>query len=346
MPRLALILLALMLVLKLKAGEPENAHDVPAGGEAGAPTVRAAPPHDLSGRGLLDLRDPMPFAGLHLQLPIDTLQHMSAGEGKLEVAASWANSFILAKTFVVDAETYRLSLGGWYALLDDLYVGAELPVHARDSGVLDPLIDGVHNTLSFGDGDRSKRDRNEYEISIQDPSGGTHELDRGIGFGDFVLKAHWNVHPGAKWYPAVSIEGLLGLPTSTNGFGSSGVDVGFAIGFSKNFFDWFYLYAALGGTYFTDSSTQGIHYEREGYQAVVGAEIELVKSISLVLQSMNYSPLLDRPSPLNKKRNYVAGGLKVEYLKGYTFEISVVENLHPFTSSADIGLSTSFGFRF
>ncbi len=86
--------------------------------------------------------------------------------------------------------------------------------------------------------------------------------------------------------------------------------MGLALGFSKSVFDGLYLYAVLGGTYFTDSTTQGIHYEREGYQAVVGAEIELGKRVSLILQSMNYTPLLDRPVLLSRKRNYLVGGLK------------------------------------
>ncbi len=161
----------------------------------------------------------MPFAGLHLQLPLDTLEVMNAGQGKFELSLNWANSFLHEDTFVIDAETYRLTLGGWYALADDFYVGAEIPVHARDSGVLDPVIDGFHDAFNFGDGDRSMRGRNEYEISIHEPGGAVAELDRGVGLGDMVLKSHWNVHSGACWYPAVSLEGLMALPTSANDFG-------------------------------------------------------------------------------------------------------------------------------
>lgn len=352
MLRLAIFLSVSIFALGLGAAMAQHSWQEPgtqpalAEAESREPGAGDASPRDLSGRGLLDLRDPMPFAGLHLQLPLDTLEVMNAGQGKFELSLSWANSFLLEDTFVVDAETYRLTFGGWYALSDDFYVGAEVPVHARDSGVLDPVIDSFHNAFNFGEGDRSLRGRNEYEISIHEPGGAVAELDRGVGLGDLVLKSHWNVHPGARWYPAVSLEGLMGLPTSTSDFGSSGVDVGLALGFSKNVFDGLYLYAVLGGTYFTDSTTQGIHYEREGYQAVVGAEINLGKRVSLVLQSMNYTPLLERPTLLNRKRNYVAGGLKVEYLDGFTLDLSIVENLYPFTSSADIGLATNLGFKF
>jgi len=304
------------------------------------------PPRDLPGRGLFDLRDPMPLAELHLQLPIDLLEVYKAGDGKIELTASWGNSFILEKSFLVDAETVSVGLGGWYAPLDDLYLGAELPVHYRDGGILDPTIDLVHDAFGFGEGNRDERCRNEYEISITDLDGDRIELDRGAGLGDSTLKVHWNVHPGEKWYPAVAIQGLVSFPTSTKGFGSSGVDLGMTIAFSKRVLDPLCLYAVLGGTYLTDSTTAGLRYERETYQAVAGAEIAITRRLSFIIQTMNFTPLLERPAPLNRKRNYVAGGLKWEYLEGFTVEFSLIENYNPFTSSADLGLAGGFGFRF
>ncbi len=303
-------------------------------------------PPDLSGRGLLDLQDTSPFALLHLQLPVDTLEVLEEGRGKFEFNVSWANSFAIEDTFLVDAETYRLTLGGWYALVNDVYVGASIPIHARGSGVLDGLIDSIHDTFHFGDGNRSLRGRNEYEISVREPNGHVHELDRGLGLGDFVLKAHWNVHPGGRWLPAVSIEGLMGLPTSTAGFGSSGVDVGLAVSFYKTMLERLHFYAVLGGTYFTDSRTQGLRYEKEGYQAVVGTELAVGNRFSLILQYMTFTPLLEAPAPLNRKRNYVAGGLKWEFVDDCSLELSIVENLYPFSSSADVGFATGFSFRF
>ena len=59
---------------------------------------------------------------------------------------------------------------------------------------------------------------------------------------------------------------------------------------------------------------------------------------------MSYSALLREPSPLDKHRNYIAGGIKWEFVEGYTFEFSVIENLAPFENSSDISFSLGFDF--
>lgn len=303
------------------------------------------PPENLSGRGLFNFKDPSAFALLHLQLPVDTLEYIQEGRGKVDLGFHWANNFVLGDTFVIDAETYIATVGGWYALHREFYIGAEIPVLARGSGILDPLIDEVHETFHFGDGQRSERGTNDYNISIQQPGGETARLDQGFGLGDIVLKTHWNLNDGGKWFPAVSLQGLMSLPTSTKGFGSSGMDVGLAVSFYKTFWKRFHLYAVLGGTYLTDSKTEGIRYERETNQAVVGAEVRVGSEVSIIVQYMSFSPLLRSPTPLNRTRNYVTGGIKWEFMPGSALELGVVENLYPFTSSSDIALSAGLSFR-
>src|SRR5687767_14607330 len=117
--------------------------------EPDAASPPPARPENMSGRGLFNLRDPSALALLHLQLPVDTLELIEEGHGKLDLGFHWANSFVLDNTFVIDAETYVVSLGGWYALRREFYIGAEIPVLARGSGILDPLIDAVHETFHF-----------------------------------------------------------------------------------------------------------------------------------------------------------------------------------------------------
>ncbi|MBI4602069.1 MAG: DUF3187 family protein [Planctomycetes bacterium] len=313
--------------------------------DTGVPATAPAVPDNLTGRGLLDLPDPFPLAVLHLQLPVNTLEVLEEGQGRIEPHFNWANNYGLEDEFTIDAETYRYELGGWYALRSDFYLGAALPLLARDGGVLDSVVDGFHDAFGLTDGRRSLRPRNGYEIAIQDEDGGVHRLDRGAGLGDLVLKLHWNVHPGDRWFPAVAIEGLSSLPTSTAGFGSSGADFGMTVSFSKTFLRDLHLYAVLGSTYLTDTRTEGIRYEKHGFQYTLGIEWSVIRSFSLVFQAAGFSPLLRSPSPLNRSRSYVAFGLKWEFLKGMALELSAIENLvPPFESSADIALSTGFSF--
>ena len=272
------------------------------------PFVDAYPPtvDNLSGRGPLDLLDPFPLAQLHLQLPVNTLRVLKEGDGRFEWNVRWANNFVLEDDVIVDAETYSLDLGGWYAIRSDFYVGASISVLARESGVLDGFIDGFHDAFGLGDGRRDRRPKDSYLIAVTDDNGTTQNLDRGIGLGDLVLKAHWNVNLGDRWMPAVALEAFVSLPTSTRGFGSSGVDLGMSVSFYKTVYEDFHIYAVLGGSLFTNSRTEGLKYEKSVLQATLGAEYALLEDLSLVVQHMNYSALLQEPSPLDKRRNYIA----------------------------------------
>lgn len=323
------------------------ANSVPPNEDA-SPFTDAYPPtvDNLSGRGLFNLLDPFPLAVLHLQLPVNTLRILEEDQGRFEVNFHWANNYVLEDNVTIDAETYTLELGGWYALRSDFYVGASISLLARDGGVLDGFVDGFHDTFGLSDADRSKRSNNAYEISIIDDQGETRSLDRGIGAGDFVLRTHWNVSPGDKWFPAVAIEAFMTLPTSTNGFGSSAPDLGMTVSFYKTIYEDLHLYAVLGGTLITNTRVEGIKYRKSVLQATVGIEYVLLDDLSIIAQHMSYSGLLDNPSPLDKHRNYIAGGIKWEFVEGYTLEFSVVENLHPFENSSDIAFNLGFQFTF
>ena len=314
---------------------------------AKATTLKSAldPFRNLSGRGLLEIRDPFPLSVLHLQLPINNLELIEESDGKFEVNVSWANTFAVSDTVVVDAETYRLELSGWYAVRSDFYIGAGIPILARGGGILDPLVAGFHKAFNLTPGGRDQRPNNDFEISIQDGNQ-KRTLDSGVGVGDFFLKGHWNVTSGDACLPAVSLDGLVSLPTSTAGFGSSGVDLGIALASYKTLLNFCHLYAVLGLTYLTDPKTEGLSYQKVGNQGVVGIEFSFTKRFSLVLQAMSFSPLLEHPSPLDKVRNYLAGGVKWEFAEGCELELSILENISPFTNSADVAFNAGFAFHF
>ncbi len=307
---------------------------------------------DLTGRGLIELRDPFPLAVLHVGLPVSTLEVLESEQGKFEFAFNWANNFAedssssTNEAVLVDAETYRLQLDGWYALDDDFYVGASISIHARGNGILDGLVKGFHESFGLDDGGRDDQAKDDYTILVVDSAGREVELDRGVGLGDLVLKTHWNVSRGDRWYPAVSVETLISLPTSTKGFGNDGIDVGVAFSFYKTFIKQLHLYAVVGAAYYADSKTEGLRYERFNYQAVLGIEYAVTEDVSVIVQSLHYSPLLKEPRVLNKGRNYIAAGVKWEFVESMQFEFSIVENIAPFDNSADIAFNIGFGFTF
>ncbi|MBI4584871.1 MAG: DUF3187 family protein [Planctomycetes bacterium] len=301
---------------------------------------------NLSGRGVLDLQDPFPISIFHLQLPTDTLELLDAHQTKLGLSFNWANHFARDDSFVVDAETYRLRLEGWYALREDFYLGADISLIGRGDGILDPAVDLVHHAFKFGEGSRDTRPRNQYDITIFDEDSIPRRIRSGIGNGDLSVKAHWILNGGETWLPAVALDGIVGLPTSTPGFGSRSIDFGIAVSAYKSIFDFIYLYGVLGGTYLTDPTTAGLEFKKVNYQGTLGVEIALLKRLSLIGQVMYFSPLLEEPHSLNKGRNYLAGGLKWQVLAPWELELSVVENIQPFNNSADIAFSLGFTSKF
>lgn len=274
---------------------------------------------------------------------------MEEGDGDIDVKVQWANTFATdedetLKPFVVDAETVRLELGGFYALRDDFYIGAEAALVFRGDGILDYTIDGFHDAFDLGNGGRDLRPTDEYEIFVMDETGNRDELDEGLGLADLVLKAHWNVTEGDRLLPAVALQGFLGLPTSTEGFGTDGLDIGVSISFYKNLFDSVFVYGSLGGVILTEPKIEGFEFEKFNLQTSVGGEWAIVDDFSIVVQYMYYSGLLEFPRELNRSRHYVAGGFKWEIVEDVDLGFSVIENLAPFSNSADIVGHLGLGF--
>ena len=305
---------------------PENFHDVAFGHG------------NLDGRGLLDFQDSFPLALLHLQMPLSTPGTIEPGKTRGAVDFFWGSSTGVDRTriYAVDAETYKLSFGAWHALRSDVYVGAELSVMARGRGILDPVITDFHQITGAGAGDTARVSPNSYDVFVTDNRGRRHELDQGFGLGDLNLKALWIINEGDRWLPSVSSQIFLALPTSSTGFGTDGLDLGIALTASKQILEFFYLHFTLAGTYLTDPEVEGAEFRQTNFAAAVGGEIVVLRSLSLIIQAMRYSPLLDDTPKLDDARKYIAGGFKWALNDTVVFEFTAIENFDNFENSSDI----------
>ncbi len=306
------------------------------------------PPENLDGRGLLHLQDVFPLAILHLQIPTNTLEILPKGGWKIRTGVNWSNTFAFEDQeadFIVDAETFQVEFGGWYALAPDFYLGAGFSIISRGAGILDPVVEGFHDAFGFSDGGRGDFPTNSYAISVTD-GGSTHLLESGTGAGDVILKSHWILNRGNSWFPAAAVQLFAGLPTSTAGFGSNGLDLGASLSLYKTVLKIVHLYGIIGGTYLTDPEVEHLRFERVNYTATGGVEVAIFKSFSMVFQASYYSPLLRSPAVLDQSRNYLAAGFKWEVVKRVQVELSLLENLAPFNNSADLGIFLGFDFRF
>ena len=331
------------------AGQGQNVDAEAASAEAAAQERApgsSGPYDDRMGRGLVDFRDPFPLAKLHLQIPTATPPGLAPGRGAALVQFDWANSFSEQRTSLIDAETYTLRYGYWHALHRDFYVGVETAIEARDSGILDELIDGFHNAFAIGAARRASHPDN-YRITLREDTGSLSDFDRGVGLGNTVLKAHWIFTEGKKWWPTVSVQALLSLPTSTSGFGGRSVDLGAALLAQKRVLDRLYLYGIVGGTYLPDRRTKGLRYMQFNYQVSAGIEfVPWWEPLSLVGQYVYYSPLLSDTARLDQPRQYFGAAVKYQVHPSAHLTLGMFENLPPLHVSADLALTLGFELRF
>ncbi len=306
------------------------------------------PPDNLNGRGLLNLQDVFPLAALHLQIPTNTLEILPENGWKLRIGFNWSNTFAVedeVADFVVDAETFQLEIGGWYAVWSDFYIGAGFSILTRGEGILDPVVEGFHDAFGFSDGGREGFPTNSYAIAVAD-GGSTQFLEGGTGAGDLILKSHWILNRGNEWFPAAAVQLLAALPTSTAGFGSDGLDLGASLSYYKTVLKIVHLYGVVGGTYLTEPEVEHLQFERVNYTATGGVELAVLDSLSLIFQASYYSALLRSPAMLDESRNYLAVGLKWEAVNAFQVELSVLENLAPFNNSADLGIFLGLDLKF
>ena len=315
---------------------------------AGPPSETRPAPSNLAGRGLVDFVDVFPLSLFHMQLPIDTTEVIDRGDVKLSLDFSWGNSLAVQDTdavFVVDAETYLLRLGAWYAVHDSVYLGVDLPYVFRGGGVLDPVVEGFHDVFGISNDERERRSTNSYDITIIDEQGRERELEQGSGLAPLVLKGHWNAYAGGEWAPAIVFEGYVGVPTASKGFGSNGVDVGLAASFHKRFFENWYVHVGTGWVHYTDKRSSGLRYQSFGVQGSIGLEWAVTPNLSLAFEAMTLPAQLEFPRPLSERRNYLGGGLKWEFAPDWELELSVIENLGPQRNSSDITLGAGISLE-
>jgi hypothetical protein len=314
----------------------------PVGAEEREGSLRA----NRAGRGLLDLSDPMPLATLHLQAPVNALEVLEAGDVELGLNFTLANTFARGPEHHVDAESYDLRFSGWYALTDRWYLGAQLPIHIWEGGVLDGFIEAFHDAFGLGNGDRLLFPRDIYNIDFRVDDGHWVDVPGGTALGDLVLKAHWNAWDGGRYWPALSVQALMSLPTSTSDFGKSGVDFGATLFVSKNLFRIVELYGSISGIVATDPEIGALRYSQGGYQASIGGGLAVFRPFSLVFQFTTYSALLEDRAPLDSNRNYMSVGFQWEFVRDWQFEFSFQENFSPFDNTTDVAFVFDLDVRF
>ncbi|MBI4161027.1 MAG: DUF3187 family protein [Acidobacteria bacterium] len=142
-----------------------------------------------------------------------------------------------ADLFFTDGEVLWTDLGFRLGVNEWLEVGVDLPLVRYTGGVLDPSIEGFHDTLGLPDDGRNDFERGAFHLALF--LGGSDLFVEGtpsdFGVGDLTLTAKIPLFRGPDGAPAVAGAAYLKLPTGSEArlLGSGSLDFGAQILFSR-----------------------------------------------------------------------------------------------------------------
>ena len=153
---------------------------------------------------------------------------------------AWNLSFDLAnhadfgksdiENFIIDGETYFLTLSMRRRTGDRLELGFDLPLAAHSDGVMDDMIEGWHDIFGMSNTKR-RGPSNELAFLYQRDGVDRYRLDAPVsGLGDLQLTAAIPIRPGTDGATNLTVRTNLKLPTGDSDklLGSGATD--FAVG--------------------------------------------------------------------------------------------------------------------
>jgi hypothetical protein len=324
-----------------------------------AATAAEPPPDDLwewtasdaVGLGPLILRPQSPFSILRFA-PIP-LPPVTTESGAWDIGAvwNWDNYFAVDPRgrFVIDAESFGITVGASYGLTDRVDVHIALPTSYRGGGALDGFVEDFEKTFNVANEVRKEHPRNRYLVRIVGEDGGVFEQtgeDSGWGVEDLTLGFRYQLTAGDDARPAVLVSAGFKLPfgreASLRSSGGTDIALGVAAGQKLGRF---HLYGSLTGIHFAATKIGGIELTQHQWSLFAGLEYRKSARTSWLLQSAVTSPAARRFGDFAKRTYEVALGFKRLLRPGLLLEASVLENLLVFDNSPDVGFHAGLVWR-
>ena len=303
------------------------------------------------GLGPLLLRSQSPFNLLQLTptpLPPVTVARGRFGAG---VLTSWNNYFDVDPRgrFVIDAETFSLTLGAGYGITDRLDLGVSLPVTYRGGGVLDGFVEWFEGRIGATNPDRRRNPRDAFLILIHGEDGRTYRYTRdasGWGLEDGSASVRYQIARGSDTTPAVLAGFGVKLPTgrehSLHSSGGLDVEGGLSVGQRLGRF---HFYGTASLMRHSRSEVLGIRLRRTQWSLASALEYRASPRTSVLVQGLVTSPSATGFADFAKPTYEVAVGCKRVLSREILLEASVVENLLVFDNSADVGFHLGLVWR-
>lgn len=163
-------------------------------------TLGMASTLSAQGLGPVEVRNQFPFDQLFLAHTPEAAWTVPRGALKLNLSASWSNTFIMSPEihdwlrterpsgrhgltraeidrveslypnrdlYFFDGEILRWSLSAAYGLTDTLELHVELSAHSRGGGFADGTIESFHDALGIGNADRNHFPQNNFQVLMR-----------------------------------------------------------------------------------------------------------------------------------------------------------------------------------
>jgi len=305
------------------------------------------------GRGPIEISDPYILAFYRARTWATTPEVLPHLKGSVALRGVWSNSYgFETGRMSIDAEVRQVETILRLGILDRFQAGLIVNYQWRGGGSMDGFIEGFHKAFGLPNSDRGRRPRYRYQVAGLQADGTSFALDHdGYGFGDLVLEGRAQILKGGDLVPALTGTVRLRLPTGRAKFDmSDGVDWTFGLDASKRLGSLpLIFYAGASYTYHDETRIDDLELLRHRGFFYLGLEWEILPILSVAVHAWLESP---RETLLWKDRagiprtdllvgnwiSYIAGGVKLEPIRGLTFEVGALENLIDPEVTADLGL--------
>lgn len=269
------------------------------------------------------------------------------GSWGLLTSLSWVNTWNVEQdNFMIDGEWLHLAARLSYMLKTDVELGVNIPFLGRTGGFADGFIEEFHNIFDLGNACREDYSRNQNIVDIRGPDDRHVHLEgEQWGLSDMSLFASWTVTKGGRFLPCVVVGGEAILPTGDEdkllGSGKPVFDVSTLLSKRINTTPCL-LFLGTSVSYSDNNKMAGIDTRKTQFVVLSGLEYEWNNRLSIILQNLITSPIVEKYYEFSKPTNELNIGLRIRDDFQGEWEISFQENLFYFNNSADVGVHVAY----
>jgi hypothetical protein len=274
-------------------------------------------------------------------------------EGTVELRAteSWAK--VIAEksgSFDLDYEILRTEGSISYGLAEGMMLEMDFDTGTRVNGILDPLMNGFHNTFGIPLGPRGRLPNNSFRIQME-PGHGRPDINLDHDSGQtytrtLILTYEHMLTYGDDSMPALGYSVSLGprLGPFENLNGGSPVDLSLSLCAAKAWGDFRFSVAAEGAWYGQEHYL-GTTLRPYQWGFLGAAEWYCLTDFSLVFQLLSMSGVVDMFDRHSSPSFEVAYGFKWEILKDFRVDLSMLHEVENPVNAPDFGFQLELVLR-